>query len=916
MAEESGASLEGGVPSVENAQEQKPPLLATGNFNERAQGIAPLDKPEWPGGNLLEEVTPGDAVSVIGKQGDWLQIGKDRWINTEYVELNPTIAGDKEGETKPATLARGIFNTHSSNIAPVDKPMWPGGNILGDRVCKPGEPIRVIARQGDWLMIDQDTWISKAYVDLDPHTVSDSWKGFEEWLGRIDRLPPQIPPETSRDVNREQKRIKAYIDSLPPHEKARLESFIETLAPMENNCRIAITIPAYHEEKGIYDTLIEWGNQVDKKGEKLDPRSYEINIVVNREEDKEADETLNEVLRFKEQNPSLRVNVVDMVFPKGEGGVGAARKLITDLTLLRSLKRGDKQEGALYLETEDADLLEIDRRAIYNLITKFDQKPNIDGLRGKQDLAPEVLKEHDFLFFDRRAERFTEYLLRDHRLRPDKNPYASQPWNGVILGGWNCAYTAEAYALIGGYQPVRVGEDVDIGYRISVLRGEKMPSGAVLPNTRAIDTVRNIGQSNPRRFVYSLVTGKHAYHTFGEHEIDEAIRHNDPKTVMQNATEGYRITEDNKKMFEKVLTDTRSMVQDAVKDPLMQQKLFSRLMTVLGFGKYKTLQGIDGEFRISGTLSAKEEDGWKLDYRVDNEGKVHIDNIGNIANALEQYRLKDHASRDDRTIEDFASPYEQDTTPPSNEESQKLVGELFAQLRATYKEQSRFPFLGPNERIMQTEHAISQLLQLGEDEHADSLHSLESQDNPLTMRINPFDILSRNPKLEPLLLRLYAESPRSVHNAFQRVVELWKRQDATWQEKGAAVRAFNKQLFRVVDFDPKAVDKTHGIKEDAKRHYFSLLNYPTVPTDDPELAKAFQLYLKTAITARRVLEENLAKENNSTARWATKAGLVIVQGGLGGAYLREATEAEQGFREDFEKEFDEQLKKNGNGGHS
>jgi cellulose synthase/poly-beta-1,6-N-acetylglucosamine synthase-like glycosyltransferase len=235
---------------------------------------------------------------------------------------------------------------------------------------------------------------------------------------------------------------------------------------MHPDCQVAVNIPAYHEERGIYHTLEEWANQ-EHSGAPIDKNKYEINVIVNREESGTDDKTFDEVNRFKREHPNVHVNLVKVVFPNGKGGVGPARKVITDLTLLRSVKRGANQKGSLYMESEDADLLEIDRRAVSNLITKFETNPEIDALRGKQDLAPEILKEHDYLFFERRVERLTEYLLRDERLRPEVNPSADSRWNAVVLGGWNSAYTAEAYALIGGSQNVRIGEDVDIGTRIS-----------------------------------------------------------------------------------------------------------------------------------------------------------------------------------------------------------------------------------------------------------------------------------------------------------------------------------------------------------------------------------------------------------------------------------------------------------------
>lgn len=469
----------------------------------------------------------------------------------------------------------------------------------------------------------------------------ESWKLYTKWLENIGILPPQIPSEKTRDVLREQSKIQQYLVSRPKSEQEQVQTYVTQIKPMEATCRVAVTIPAYHEQAGIYHTLEEWANQTNTDGTPLDKNLYEIDIIVNREADKEPDGTLSEIQRFMREHPDVRVNVIDVVFQTGSGGVGAARKLLADIVLQRSINRGATQTGALYIESEDADLLEIDQKSIFRLIKQFDEHPIYDALRGKQDLAPLILKNHDYLFFERRVERVTELLLRNPKLRPEVNPSADSRWNTIVTGGWNTAFTAEAYALIGGYQPVRIGEDVDIGSRISLLRGKKDKSGQIIPNTRVIGFVPNVGQSNPRRFIYALVTKKHAYHTFGDHAVDEAVHNSNPIDILNSVEYGKRISLENKEIFESVLNTNIRWLRDVIKDPIILEQTVYRLMYFMGFRQYKDVPDENGGVRRvnrSDRIPAPDSEGWKSDYHFTTDGQIIIDNVQNIAEGIETYR--------------------------------------------------------------------------------------------------------------------------------------------------------------------------------------------------------------------------------------------------------------------------------------
>ena len=482
----------------------------------------------------------------------------------------------------------------------------------------------------------------------------DTVENYIKWLKNVGYYPEEIPYVKNadgnwvnkdgspivRDVNKERKNIERYLQKQTAEHTSLIENFANQMSPMENECRVAVTIPAYLEGKNIYRTLTKWANQTDDKGKLIDRNLYEIDIIINGPTGYASDNTVDEIEKFKEDHPDMRINVIQIEIPQKGGNVGMARKILTDTVLLRSIKRAN-QSASLYLASEDADLMEIDKLTLFRTIQKYDEKPYLDALRGKQDLSPKILMNNDYLFFDRRVERMLEYLLRDYRLRPEVNENFDFYWNRIITGGWNTSFTADAYTLIGGYQPAPVGEDVDIGRRISVMRGETNEAGRFIPNTYTTETVPNRGQSNPRRFIHALIKRMPAYADFTNEEINREIRQMPLDEMMNKLEFGRLITPDNVQSFEEILTNARAFLLWKVEDSELRYKLFTRLMTSLGFSMYKLIKNPDGSVtKINGLLKQEGPDKkeWNQDYHIEPDGKVKIDSIDNVRNALGQYR--------------------------------------------------------------------------------------------------------------------------------------------------------------------------------------------------------------------------------------------------------------------------------------
>ena len=415
-----------------------------------------------------------------------------------------------------------------------------------------------------------------------------------------------------RTVDSERKAVGEYLNKLKPEETTRLDDLVTKIPPMDANCRVAVNIPAYHEEKNIYHTLEEYTQQVGSDKSPLDPSTYEINVIVNREASGSDDNTAAEIERFKTAHPQYRVNLLNVVFPDGQGGVGAARKVVTDLTLKRSLNR-TSQTKPLFIETEDADLIRVDKKTVTNILEKMDNNPQIDAVRGVQDRAPEILMQNDHFFLRRRAFDFIESLIRQKKYRVGGKSPQNFTWNRVVTGGWNTAYSAEVYAKIDGYDPkMKMGEDMYIGQKISILRGDTNSSGEIVPQTETVETVATRTDSSPRRFLLMFAKNVGPYDKFGDEETEKAVRSKTNAELLNDIKAFETITMANKGSFEDNLTGNRKFLEETLPTPKDVAREFDRMMFFLGFKK--------------------------TDYQVLPDGKVEISSLDNVKKALDEYK--------------------------------------------------------------------------------------------------------------------------------------------------------------------------------------------------------------------------------------------------------------------------------------
>lgn len=292
----------------------------------------------------------------------------------------------------------------------------------------------------------------------------------------------------------EKTEVEMYMGKFSSEYKNELHAMNSTLAPMSEKCRAVVCIPAYMEGDVINTTLERFINQKDKMGKSLDPELFEIIVLDNHPESDKKDTTEEEIGKFQKEHPEVRVKYAHRVWKNKEGGVGYARKIATDLALLRGNQRKNKK-GDLLLISADADIEGLNEQYISGIIEDFDENPNVDAVTGKWTLPDKYLSNPNL----RAAQRLWYFMDRivQHDAQSGIDPKARQRGAPNMIGR-NAALRSSVYAAIGGYnQQAKLAEDLEMGWMIMTAR--KWDSSRILFDNRS-EVV-----SDARRYLLSMV---------------------------------------------------------------------------------------------------------------------------------------------------------------------------------------------------------------------------------------------------------------------------------------------------------------------------------------------------------------------------------------------------------------------------
>ncbi len=592
-------------------------VLPQGSAAREFFDIAPDGKVDFKGGFV--EVGYPSTVRPDGSQGYYI-------LATSPGSNQPIDITIVDKVRYPVTTATLVVPKVDTEVIPDTlwkAPFIPIAAPLPRRPLEKLRPVAEIIKPPSYYYGESNLESAKRWLDGREHmhrpyrqvVVGEGENRREIWVDKDGK-------EVDRDVEREKDTIDTYLAEIQAADPTYYDYLVSlgelgTMPDMDENCRVSVNIPAWMEGKTIYRLLSQYTQQTNPDGTPIDPSLFEINIIINRKTGAASDESVAEIERFladmRTDGKDFRINYLDVEFDPPLNNVGHARKVITDLTMLRSRKR-PSQSGSLYIESEDADLLTVDPRVITNVITSFDAKPHVDVLRGnRNDRMPGLMMENDVLFASRRMWDFTERLLRRKKFRPENSPNPekwSYQWNRIYSNGWGTAYTAEAYAMIGGYDSRQTkGEDMLVGERITMLRGD-----GEYPNTEVVDTVNNRTSSSPRRFVQEVITGQPSYgDSFDDPEVNDIIRNTSLGEMIGRLSPYDRLSkpEAQAKMFG-ITAGYWEFIKDNTPNQMEAELVFGRLMTFMGFKKG--------------------------DYEHTPGGGVKISNYTNLADALQRYR--------------------------------------------------------------------------------------------------------------------------------------------------------------------------------------------------------------------------------------------------------------------------------------
>ena len=218
-------------------------------------------------------------------------------------------------------------------------------------------------------------------------------------------------------------------------------------------CRISVILPAKNEEALLPHAIAALASQRDDRGMRLDPRSYEVLVLLNN-----CDDGSRAVLeRTAEAYPELRLCVEECTFLPEQAHAGTARRVLMDAAV-RRLSGRDRRKATLI--STDADTVVSSTWVDGNCQALSQGADVVGGLieLGKAECNLLARHQPELLLAYSRDRRY-QGLVAHLESVIDPDPY--DPWpRHLDHFGASLGCTVEVYERAGGLPPVSPLEDV------------------------------------------------------------------------------------------------------------------------------------------------------------------------------------------------------------------------------------------------------------------------------------------------------------------------------------------------------------------------------------------------------------------------------------------------------------------------
>lgn len=242
--------------------------------------------------------------------------------------------------------------------------------------------------------------------------------------------------------------------------------------PLSEEVRLIVTIIAAREGYQIRKALDNYVNQ------DIDPNLYEIVILDNHPENLERDNTLDEINKFKSDNPDINVVYAYKVWKKGEGRYAIARKYAFDIALTRIHERNKYGSNDTILIANDADTESLDENYLSEILREFDTNQVVEAL-----VTPSVVPFSSII----KPNVYAALSLWDAL---DDVVAQGEPRNLISR---SCAYRTSIYTAIGGYNGrVKMAGDLESGWMIADSRNWNADTVIQLKTTKHVQDPRRI----------------------------------------------------------------------------------------------------------------------------------------------------------------------------------------------------------------------------------------------------------------------------------------------------------------------------------------------------------------------------------------------------------------------------------------